>query len=70
MNIKSLLSFVTKLSPRERIIFYATVGVVSLVLLDRFILSPILNKISFLDQSIQISRHQTGAEGAEIPDIF
>jgi len=44
MNIKSILSFVTKLSKRERTIFYVTVSVVSLVLLDRMILSPILAK--------------------------
>jgi len=53
MQIKSILSFVTRLSKRERTIFFLTVGVVSLVLLDRMILSPILDKVSSLGETIQ-----------------
>jgi len=53
MSIKSILSFVTRLSKRERTIFYFTVSIVSLVLLDRMILSPILNKVSSLGETIQ-----------------
>lgn len=52
MNIKSLISFVTKLSKRERAIFYITVTVVSLVLLDRLMLNPILSKINLLNETI------------------
>jgi Tfp pilus assembly protein PilO len=53
MKIKSVLSFVTRLSKRERTIFYVTVGVISLVLLDRMVLSPILAKINSLGETIQ-----------------
>jgi len=53
MQIKSILSFITRLSKRERTIFFLTVGIVSLVLLDRMILSPILDKVSNLGETIQ-----------------
>jgi len=53
MQIKSILSFVTRLSKRERTIFYITVGIVSLVLLDRMVLSPILEKVSSLGETIR-----------------
>jgi len=53
MQIKSILSFVTRLSKRERAIFYATVSVVGLVLLDRMMLSPILDKVDSLGETIQ-----------------
>lgn len=52
MQIKSILSFITRLSKRERIIFYATVGVVGLVLLDHMLLSPILDKVNSLNEAI------------------
>ena len=58
MNIKSLVSFLTKLSKRERIIFYATVAVIGLVFLDRFILTPILVKIAELSDTIQIKENE------------
>ncbi len=53
MSIKSILSFVTRLSKRERIIFFLTVSVVSLVLLDRVILTPILDRVASLGETIQ-----------------
>ena len=53
MNIQSIVSFVSRLSKRERTIFYATVFVISLVLLDRLVLSPILSKINELDTTIR-----------------
>ncbi len=53
MNIKSVLSYISKLSKRERVIFYVTVFFVGLVLSDRLILSPILSKIDELDVAIQ-----------------
>ena len=53
MNIKSILSFVTRLSKRERTIFYVTVTIISLVFLDRTMLSPILDKVSSLGEAIQ-----------------
>jgi len=54
MNIiKSVVAFVTKLSKRERTIFYCTLGVVTMVLLDRTILSPIIDKVNHLSETIQ-----------------
>lgn len=53
MNFKSLVSFVSKLSQRERVIFYVTVSVISVVCLDRVILSPILTKINNLSEMIK-----------------
>ncbi len=53
MNVKLIVSFVSKLSKRERAIFYVTVFVVGLILLDRLILSPILSKIDELDVTIE-----------------
>jgi len=53
MNFKSLVSFISRLSPRERVIFYATVGVLVIVFLDRAVMSPILSKIDQLNESIQ-----------------
>ncbi|OGX35715.1 MAG: hypothetical protein A3C36_03170 [Omnitrophica WOR_2 bacterium RIFCSPHIGHO2_02_FULL_52_10] len=52
MNLKSILSFVAKLSKRERMIFYVTVAVVGLGAMDKFILSPILHKITHLTEVI------------------
>lgn len=54
INFKSVLSFVAKLSGRERVIFYATVTVVILVLLDRVILTPIISRISYLNETIRV----------------
>ncbi len=54
MSIKSVVSFVSRLSKRERTIFYATVFIVSAFLLDRMILSPILFKIKQLDEAIRL----------------
>jgi len=53
MNIKSILSFITRLTKRERIIFYATIGIVGLVFLDRTMLSPILDKVNSLSEAVQ-----------------
>lgn len=52
MNLKSILSFVAKLSKRERTIFYMTVAVVGLGVMDKFVLSPILHKITHLTEVI------------------
>jgi len=51
--VKSIVSFVTRLSSRERIIFYATIFMVGLFFLDRLIVSPIFMKINELDESIR-----------------
>jgi len=52
MNIKSIVSMVSRLSKRERTILYVTLGVLSIVLLDRVIVSPILVKINNLGEAI------------------
>lgn len=54
MPFKSLIAFVSRLSGRERTIFYATAFVVSLVFVDRLILSPIFSKIADLDETIKV----------------
>ena len=54
MNFKKIVSAISRLSKRERLIFYVTVFVTGLVLLDRLILSPILAKIRELDETISI----------------
>ena len=60
MDIKSILSFISRLSKRERTILYVTVFVVGLVLLDRLILSPILSKIQELNETIILQEETIG----------
>ncbi len=68
MNIlKSAVAFVSKLSKRERMIFYVTLGIIALGLIDRMLLSPILDKISNLSEAIKTKEgivasriHETG----------
>jgi hypothetical protein len=54
MNFKKIVSYISRLSKRERMIFYATIFVIGLGLLDRLVLSPILAKIQELDETISI----------------
>ena len=60
MNIKSIVSFISRLSKRERTIFYVTVFVIGLVFLDRLILSPILSKIQELNETISLQEEAIG----------
>ena len=60
MPFKSIVSFISRLSQRERTILYATAMVVGLVLLDRLVLSPILSKINELNETI--SSHEEAIE--------
>ena len=53
MSIKSIVDFVSRLSKRERTIFYATLVIVGAFFLDRLILSPILSKIETLNGTIR-----------------
>jgi len=54
MNIlQSAVAFVSRLSKRERLIFYVTVSVIGLGVLDRLILSPILDRINNLSEAIR-----------------
>jgi Tfp pilus assembly protein PilO len=54
MQLKSIVTLISRLSKRERTIFYVTVFVVGVVLLDRLILSPILSKITELNDTIRL----------------
>lgn len=47
------LSLLSRLEKRERLILYVTMGIVSLMLLDRFVVSQIFAKISQLDETIE-----------------
>ena len=53
IQIQELLKFISKLSPKEKVIFYAACAVVSLLLLDRLIVSPVFYKIESLDSQIK-----------------
>ncbi|MBN1870246.1 MAG: hypothetical protein JW847_06715 [Candidatus Omnitrophica bacterium] len=54
MPVKFIVSYISKLSKRERTIFYITAIVAGLVLLDRLILAPILSKIHELNETITL----------------
>lgn len=58
MSIKSLLAFISKLSNRERMIFYVTLAVIGAVFLDRLILAPIISKIGELKETIVLEEEQ------------
>lgn len=53
LRIKALPTFLSRLSKKEKIIFYLAVFFVSLALLDRLIVSPISSKMSFLNKEIR-----------------
>lgn len=50
----SFLSFISRLSKRERIIFYCCAFVAAAVLLDRVFLSPIFSRIDQLNEEIEL----------------
>lgn len=52
-KIQTFYTFVSHLSKREKIIFYAAISFVSLTLLDCLIISPIYSKIKSLNEEIQ-----------------
>jgi hypothetical protein len=52
-NLKGLQTFLGRLSKKDKIIFYAAVFVVSLLILDRAIISPVFYKIRTLNKQIQ-----------------
>ena len=52
-DLKVLQSFLGRLSKKDRIIFYIAVFIVSLVILDRAIISPVFSKIRSLNKEIQ-----------------
>ena len=50
--LKILLSFLSHLSRRERLMFYGALTVFLLVLLDRLMLNPIMSEMRLLDEKI------------------
>ncbi|MFC1807261.1 hypothetical protein ACFL0T_02705 [Candidatus Omnitrophota bacterium] len=53
LNIQSLLKFTARLSKREKAVFYAAIFFISLVAVDRLIVSPIYLKIISLNKEIK-----------------
>ena len=58
MMKSSLVSFLSRLSKRERLIFYMAVFFAGVVLLDQFILFPILSRMNQLGQEIKNQENQ------------
>ena len=52
-KIKIKFFYLSNLSKRERIIFYLTVSIVFLAILDNFFISPIFSKIESLNKEIE-----------------
>ncbi len=52
-NLQFLQVFVGKLSKKDRLIFYLTVFMVSLLILDRAIVSPVFSKIKSLNNQVR-----------------
>jgi hypothetical protein len=52
-NLQIIQSFLAHLSKKEKIIFYFTVFIISLLLLDRAIIFPVFSKIKSLNKEIQ-----------------
>lgn len=55
-SLKTLQVFLGRLSKRDKIIFYIAVFVISLLILDRAIISPVFYKIRSLNKEIQDKR--------------
>ncbi|MDD5129677.1 MAG: GspMb/PilO family protein [Candidatus Omnitrophica bacterium] len=53
LNLQMLQAFLGRLSKKDKIIFYLAVFVVSLLILDRAIISPVFSKIKLLNKEIQ-----------------
>jgi hypothetical protein len=52
-KIQQFYTFLARLSKKDKVIFYVTVTLVSLTLLDRLIVSPVFSKIKSLNKQIQ-----------------
>lgn len=53
LKVQSLNAVFAKLSKKERLILYVVIFIVSLVMLDRLIVSPVLSKMNSLDKEIK-----------------
>ncbi|MFH0731464.1 MAG: hypothetical protein V2A72_00895 [Candidatus Omnitrophota bacterium] len=52
-KVQNIYNYLSRLSKREKIIFYGAAIIISLALLDRLIINPILSKIKSLNEQIQ-----------------
>lgn len=52
-NLQTLNLFLNRLSKKERAIFYIAAGIVSLLILDRAIVSPVFSKIRSLNKEVE-----------------
>jgi hypothetical protein len=52
-NLQAFQAFLGRLSKKDRIIFYIAVFIISLLILDRAIISPVFSKIQSLNKEIQ-----------------
>lgn len=53
VDLRQLLAFLERLSKREKILFYCAAFLVSLILFDHLLISPIFSKIRALQREIQ-----------------
>jgi DNA-directed RNA polymerase subunit F len=53
IDIKKFYTFFSHLSKRERLILYVALGFISLTILDRLIIYPVLSKMKSLNEEIQ-----------------
>jgi len=53
IDVKRFYSFFLNLSKRERLILYVAAGFISLTILDRLIVNPVLSKMRSLDEGIK-----------------
>lgn len=58
VKLQQLQEMVSRLSPREKIVFYGAAFFVSLTLIDRMIISPISGKLKTLDDEIRQKRQE------------
>ena len=62
LKMASLSSFISRLSKRERIVFFLAASVVGVMLLDHLIVIPILGKMTELNERIK-SQHESIKKG-------
>ncbi len=55
---KKIYLFFSRLSKREKMIVYVAVGIISLTILDRLILNPVLDKVGSLEEEIKEKYNQ------------
>jgi DNA-directed RNA polymerase subunit F len=58
IDFKKIYAFFSNLSRREKIIFYVALGFLTLTILDRLIIYPVLSKIKSLNEEIRIEKTQ------------